>query len=95
MFACYEDCYTLLDGMLRTTYLESVGESETSDTTTSDDDLEIVCHGSEYEFELERCRKENTEIEDVNQRWEDEDGIIGTGHTEVRSMIDSAYLRPD
>jgi hypothetical protein len=65
----------VLEKMLRATHLKSIGESETSDTATSDDDFEIVCHGSEVKFELGRCREENTEIKNVNQKWEDEDMI--------------------
>jgi hypothetical protein len=40
------------ENMLRVTHLESIGESETSNTATSDDDFEIFCHGSEVEFGL-------------------------------------------
>jgi hypothetical protein len=58
----------VLEKLLRATHLKSIGESETSNTATSDDDFEIVCHGSKVEFELGRCRKEDTQIKEVNQR---------------------------
>jgi hypothetical protein len=44
MFACYRYGQEVLGEMTRGTHLQSVGKSETSDTATSYDDFEIVCH---------------------------------------------------
>lgn len=40
----------VLENSIEEANLESIGESETSYTTTSNDDFQVVCHGSEICF---------------------------------------------
>jgi hypothetical protein len=36
----------MLESRQRETFLESIGKGEASDTATSDDDFQVICHGS-------------------------------------------------
>jgi hypothetical protein len=59
----------VLETIIGETYLESIGKGEPSDTTSSDDDFQVVCHGSGICFERRQVWNGEKQDEGRKQRY--------------------------
>lgn len=90
----------VVKGGRRRTHLESVCESQTSDATASDDDLQSICHGpgSLNSFKISSMwtdtnRNQAYDIKAAKTKRVQQD--IGWVTQKCSTLIDGAYLRLD